>query len=99
MSAPPTPDGAEHDADSPDGVWLTDREPGELLGARRVVVHLHGTEPIVIGEVETREEAVALAEGTLDRIERAAARGDWAELSDRLVRPEAIESVDVERVE
>ena len=99
MSVSPAQHGAEHDAAAVDGVWLTDREPGELLGPRRVVVHLHESEPIVICEVDTREEAVAVAERVLDTIERAAARGDWAELDDRLVRPEVIESVDVELVE
>ena len=99
MSASPADDGAEHDAASTDGVWLTDREPGELLGARRVVVYVRDSEPIVISEVGTRQEAVALAERVIEAIDRAAARGEWAELVDRLVRPEAIVSIDVELVE
>jgi hypothetical protein len=99
MSAHPTTGGAEEDAGTPDGVWLTDRDPGELLGPRRVIVHLAESEPIVIGEVGSRHEAVELAEHTLDLIDAAAAHGDWAELGDRLVRPEAVESVDVELVE
>ena len=98
MNAPPTHDGADDDA-STDGVWLTDREPGELLGARRVVVHVRDSESIVISEVGTRKEAVALAERVVEAIDRAAARGEWAELVDRLVRPEAIVSIDVELVE
>jgi hypothetical protein len=99
MSAPPTQDGAEHDAGSAGGVWLTDREPGELLGVRRVVVHVRDSEPIVVSEVETRREAVAIAERVVEAIDRAAARGEWAELDDRLVRPETIVSVDVELAE
>jgi hypothetical protein len=99
MNLPPTYDGADHDAVSTDGVWLTDREPGELLGTRRVVVHVRDSESIVISEVGTRQEAVALAERVVEAIDRAAARGEWAELLDRLVRPEAIVSIDVELVE
>jgi hypothetical protein len=99
MTAPIWQDGAEHDAVAEDGVWLTDREPGELLGPRRVVVHLRDSEPIVIGEVDGRREAIALAERVLDTIDRAAARGEWAELDDHLVQPESIVSVDVELVE
>ena len=99
MTAPPTSNGAEHDTASTDGVWLTDREPGELLGPRRVVVTLRESEPVVISEVPTRQEAIALAERVVKAIDDAAARGAWAELVDRLVRPEAIVSVDVELVE
>jgi hypothetical protein len=55
------------------GVWLTDRDPGEL--------------------------ATALAEQILEAVERAAAAGRWAEIGDRLVRPEAILSVDIEHAE
>jgi hypothetical protein len=99
MSAPPRYDGAEHDAGSADGVWLTDREPGELLGARRVVVNLEDSEQIVVAEVGSKKDAVAAAEQVIEKIDRAAARGEWAELDDRLIRPEAIVSVDVELVE
>jgi hypothetical protein len=99
MSAHPDTGGAEQDAGAPDGVWLTDRDPGELLGTRRVIVAVTGSDPVVVAEVPTKAEAVAVAEQTLELVERAAARGDWAELGDRLVRPDAIESVDVELVE
>jgi hypothetical protein len=78
------------------GVWLTDREPGELLGVRRVVVYLRDAEPIVVAELPTRQEAEVLAEQVLELIERAAAASRWAELGDRLVRPDLILSVDVE---
>jgi len=99
LHASPTHNGADHDAAYVDGVWLTDREPGELLGPRRVVVSVRDSEPIVISEVPTRAEAIALAERVVEAIDDAAARGDWAELVDRLVRPDAIVSVDVELVE
>jgi hypothetical protein len=78
------------------GVWLTDRDPGELLGVRRVVVSLQDAESIVVAELSTKEEATALAEEILALVERAAGANRWAEIGDRLVRPEAILSVDVE---
>ena len=99
MSAPPMRNGAEHEAVSVDGVWFTDREPGELLGARRVVVHVRDSDPIVFDEVATRQEAIAVAERVVEAIDRATAKGEWAEINDRLVRPEAIVSVDVEFAE
>ena len=99
MTAPQTDNGADHDAATADGVWLTSREPGELLGPRRVIVSLRDAEPIVISEVPTRAEAIALAERVVEAIDDAATRGAWAELVDRLVRPDAIVSVDVELVE
>ena len=58
MNAPPTHNGADHDAVTDDGIWLTDREPGELLGPRRVVVTLRDSEPIVISEVPTRKRVI-----------------------------------------
>jgi hypothetical protein len=81
------------------GVWLTDRDPGELLGVRRVVVSLRDAESIVVAELPTKPEATALAEQILEAVERAAAAGRWAEIGDRLVRPEAILSVDIEHAE
>src|SRR5262249_12411062 len=86
-------------AASDPGVWLTDREPGELLGMRRVVVSLRDAEPIVVAELPTKQEATGLAEHLLELVDRAAASGRWAELGDRLVRPDAITSVDVEHAE
>lgn len=99
MSTSPAQDGADGDAASAGGVWLTDREPGELLGARRVVVQVRDSEPIVISEVGTRKEAIALAERVVEAIDHAADHGEWAELVDRFVRPESIVSIDVELVE
>ena len=92
-----TAEDSPHHATAPvPGVWLTEREPGELLGVRRVVVHLRDSDPIVVAEVPTRQEAEALAEQVLELIEQAAAGSRWAELGDRLVRPDVIVSVDVE---
>ena len=82
-----------------DGVWLTDRDTGELLGVRRVVVSLQDAEPIVVAELPTRQEATVLAEQILELVEHAAAAGRWAEIGDRIVRPGAILSVDVEHAE
>jgi hypothetical protein len=78
------------------GVWLTDREPGELLGVRRVIVYLRDSEPIVIAELPTRQEAEVVAGQVLELIEQAESASRWAELGDRLVRPDVIVSVDVE---
>ena len=106
MGALPTHDTRERAEGSPPqtaepvpGVWLTDRDPGELLGIRRVVVSLQDAESIVVAELPTKQEATALAEQILQLVERAAAAGRWAEIGDRLVRPEAILSVDVEHAE
>ncbi len=93
MSVPASEEGAR---DTQHGVWLTDREPGELLGTRRVVARLEGDEALTLGEAPGRDEAAALAERVLSEIERASERGEWVELGDRLVRPEAIVAVDVE---
>ncbi len=99
MGAPPTHDTPVSTADSTEGVWLTDREPGELLGVRRVVVYLQDSDTIVVGEAPNRQEAAELAEKINAAIDRAIERADWVELGDRLVRPEAIASVDVELAE
>ena len=99
MSAAPTPHGALHTAGTEDGVWLTDREQGELLGARRVVVYVDDSDPIVVAEVGSRPEGEEIAERILEGVDRAAARGEWVELGDRIVRPDGIVSVDVELAE
>jgi hypothetical protein len=96
MSVPGHENGV-HDADP--GVWLTDREPGELLGTRRVVARLQEAEPIVIAEAPNRVEALQAAQQAVEAVDEAAARGEWAELGDRFVRPESIVSIDVELAE
>jgi len=107
MSASPTPSPTDREPGSAgaagdgagDGVWLTDREPGELLGPRRIVVYLRDSDPIVVGEADSRPDAVAIAERVVETIERADSRAEWAELADRFVRPDAIVSIDIELVE
>jgi hypothetical protein len=99
MGAPPTTDGTLHPAGTSGGVWLTDREPGELLGARRVVVYIGDSAPIVVAEVESRAEAEEIAERLMEMIDRVATTEEWVELGDRLVRPGAIASIDVELAE
>jgi hypothetical protein len=98
MGAPPATDGTLDSAGAAGGVWLTDREPGELLGTRRVVVHV-GDSAIVVVEVESRKEAEEIAERLVVAIDSAATREEWVEIGDRLVRPGAIASVDVELAE
>ncbi len=82
-----------------DGVWLTDREPGELLGVRRVVVYVRDSDPVVVAELPTRQEATELAEHIVALVDAAVAKAAWVELGDRLVRPDAIVSIDVEHAE
>jgi hypothetical protein len=53
----------------------------------------------VIAELPSKQEATELAERILESIDRAIATKQWVELGDRLVRPDAIESVDVELAE
>jgi hypothetical protein len=69
------------------------------LGTRRVVVYLMDSDPVVVAELPTRQEAAALAHEILESIDRAIAGAQWVELGDRIVRPDAIESVDVELAE
>ena len=80
-------------------MWLTDREPGELLGVRRVVVYVSDSDPIVVAELPSKHEATELAEQVVALIDASVAKAVWVELGDRLVRPDAILSVDVEHAE
>jgi hypothetical protein len=66
---------------------------------RRVVLRLHGDEDVELGRADRREPAMALARKLVGAIEAATSRGDWPEVGDRLIRPGAIVSVDVQRVE
>lgn len=68
----------------------------EGAGRRRVVVRLLGDDQVEVGRVGERDDALRLARGTIERIEAAAARAQWLEVGDRLLRPDAILSVDVE---
>lgn len=62
---------------------------------RRVVVRLVGGEEIEAGEAGGRDEALELARGLVQRLARAEADADWAELDGRFLRPGAVVSVDV----
>ncbi len=66
---------------------------------RRVVLRLHGAEDVELARADKREPAMALARELVSSIEAATARGDWPEIGDRLIRPGAIVSIDVQRAE
>ena len=66
---------------------------------RRVVLRLHGDDDVELGRADRREPAMELARGMVSSIEAATARGDWPEIGDRLIRPGAIVSIDVQRAE
>lgn len=76
-----------------------DGQVGGKPTARRVVVRLHDADAIVLLCTASRAEALATAQQAVREIDTAVANGCWAELQDRLVRPEAIESVDIELAE
>jgi hypothetical protein len=64
---------------------------------RRVVLRLHGAEEIELGTADRRDPAMAIAREMVAAIEAATSRGHWPEIGDRLIRPGAIVSVDVQR--
>lgn len=64
---------------------------------RRVVVRLLGDDTIEVGRAGERGDALRLARDVIARIEAATARAEWPEIADRLLRPDAIVSIDVER--
>lgn len=66
---------------------------------RRVILRLHGDEPIVVGSAEGRESAVRVAREMVQHIEQAATKGEWPQVDDRFIRPGAIVSVDVQRAQ
>jgi hypothetical protein len=66
---------------------------------RRVILRLHGDDPIVVGSAEGRENAVRVAREMVHHIEQAATKGEWPLVDERFIRPGAIVSVDVQRSE
>jgi hypothetical protein len=66
---------------------------------RRVILRLHGADPIVVGSAEGRENAVRVARETVQHIEQAATKGEWPQIEERFIRPGAIVSIDVQRAE
>lgn len=64
---------------------------------RQVVLRLHGGEDVVLARADRREPALELARDFVRSIEAATAQGEWPEIGDRLIRPGAIVSIDVQR--
>jgi hypothetical protein len=58
---------------------------------------MHGGEEIELGRVEGRDPAVQMARDMVRTIEQAESSGDWPLVADRLLRPNAIVSIDVQR--
>lgn len=69
----------------------------ESADRRRVVVRLLGDDLVEVGRAGERGDALRLAREVISRIEAATARDEWPEIADRLLRPDAIVSIDVER--
>jgi hypothetical protein len=68
----------------------TDWHPSEL---RRVVIRLADGELLQIGTAPNRDSAMNLAKSVIAEIEHPS--GEWPLVNDRLLRPEAIVSVDI----
>ncbi|HWH05275.1 MAG TPA: hypothetical protein VNT23_02425 [Gaiellaceae bacterium] len=66
-----------------------------LADQRKVVVRLSDGETILVGMAPSRERATALARAWIDRL--SLPEGEWPQIGERFVRPEAIVSVDVLR--
>lgn len=64
---------------------------------RQVVLRLQGGEDVLLARAERREPALELAREFVRSIEAATAQGEWPEVGDRLIRPGAIVSIDVQR--
>lgn len=69
-----------------------DWQPSEL---RRVVIRLADGELVQVGTAPNRDSAMTLARSVIAEIE--APTGEWPLVNDRLLRPDAIVSVDVLR--
>jgi hypothetical protein len=66
---------------------------------RRVILRVHGDDPIVVGSAEGRDNAVRIAREMVQHIEQAATNGEWPQIDERFIRPGAIVSIDVQRSE
>jgi hypothetical protein len=66
---------------------------------RRVILRVHGDDPIVVGSAEGRDNAVRIAREMVQHIEQAATKGEWPQIDERFIRPGAIVSIDVQRSE
>jgi hypothetical protein len=67
-----------------------DWRPTEL---RRVVVRLCDGDVVQVGTAPNRDSALVLARSVISEIDEPS--GEWPRIGDRLVRPEAVVSVDV----
>jgi len=66
---------------------------------RRVILRVHGDDPIVVGSAEGRDNAVRIAREMVQHIEQASTKGEWPQIDERFIRPGAIVSIDVQRSE
>jgi hypothetical protein len=67
-----------------------DWSPSEL---RRVVVRLRDGDVVQVGTAPNRDSALVLARSVISEIDEPT--GEWPRVGDRLVRPDAVVSVDV----
>lgn len=74
---------------------LLDPSGAGPLEERRVVVRLVDGQEVGIGTAPTRDQALELARSVVSAIERPS--GEWPLVGDRLLRPDAVVSVDVIR--
>jgi hypothetical protein len=65
-------------------------QPSEL---RRVVLRLTTGEVIQVGTAPNRESAITLARSVIEEVEHPS--GEWPLINDRVMRPDAVISVDV----
>jgi hypothetical protein len=72
-----------------------DRSGWSMSDVHRVVVRLVDGEILQVGTAPNLDGARALARSVVAEIEKPA--GEWPQVGDRLVRPEAVLSVDVLR--
>ena len=90
---------AEVDVASTDTSPVTSSRAFGAPDTRRVILRVHGDEPIVVGSAEGRDNAVRIAREMVQHIEQAATKGEWPQIDERFIRPGAIVSIDVQRTE
>lgn len=77
----------EHPVEAIDrGGW----QPSEL---RRVILRLTTGEVIQVGTAPNRESAITLARSVIEEVEHPS--GEWPMINDRVMRPDAVVSIDV----
>lgn len=104
MSAVPE----QHEPAATRPTWVSDDALANLIEAqrrsfradvRRVVVRLVGEDEVEVGRRDGREAAVELAREVSEQIRAATATGVWPEVDGRHLRPDAIVSIDIRRVD